>query len=174
MQAGTLNFKVIAEQVEDTAALDFINHVQAEAVKAALAGTPDETLPVLDFLALRFAPSGGNLLVQDDRLRVLCTPPEPGQFHVPGIDASMRSAAEALGPDAVGLLLTGMGRDGAAGLLAMRERGALTIGQDEASSAVYGMPAAAAALGAVDRQLPLDQIGPALCEVLVPAAPATR
>jgi two-component system chemotaxis response regulator CheB len=118
------------------------------------------------------APSGGNLLVQDDRLRVLCTPPEPGQFHVPGIDASMRSVAEALGPDAVGVLLTGMGRDGAAGLLAMHERGALTLGQDEATSAVYGMPAAAAALCAVDRQLPVHEIGPALCAALLPAVPS--
>ena len=112
------------------------------------------------------APSGGNLLIQDDRLRVLVTPPDPGQFHVPGIDATMHSVADALGPESVGVLLTGMGRDGAAGLLAMRSRGALTIGQDEATSAVYGMPAAAAALGAVDRQLPIEEIGPALHELL--------
>jgi two-component system chemotaxis response regulator CheB len=104
--------------------------------------------------------------VQDDRLRVLVTPPEPGQFHVPGIDATMQSVADALGPDAVGVLLTGMGRDGAAGLLAMRGRGAFTIGQDEATSAVYGMPAAAAAMDAIDRQLAIEDIGPALCEVL--------
>lgn len=114
------------------------------------------------------APSGGNVLVQDDRLRVLVTPPEPGQFHVPGIDATMRSVADALGPDAVGVLLTGMGRDGAEGLLAMRTRGAFTIGQDESSSVVYGMPAAAAALDAVDRQLHVDDIGPTLCDVLRP------
>jgi two-component system chemotaxis response regulator CheB len=112
------------------------------------------------------APSGGNLLVQDSRLRVLVTPPEPGQFHVPGIDATMNSVADALGPDAVGVLLTGMGRDGAAGLLAMRKRGSFTIGQDESTSAVYGMPAAAAALDAIDRQLAIDDIGPALCEIL--------
>jgi two-component system chemotaxis response regulator CheB len=112
------------------------------------------------------APSGGNLIVQDDRLRVLVTPPEPGQFHVPGIDATMRSVADALGSDAVGVILTGMGRDGAAGLLAMRGRGAFTIGQDESTSAVYGMPAAAAALDAIDRQLPIEAIGPALCDVL--------
>ncbi|MDT7540074.1 MAG: two-component system, chemotaxis family, protein-glutamate methylesterase/glutaminase [Actinomycetota bacterium] len=112
------------------------------------------------------APSGGNLLVQDNRLRVLVTPPEPGQFHVPGIDATMNSIADALGPDAVGVLLTGMGRDGAAGLLAMRKRGAYTIGQDESTSAVYGMPAAAAALDAIDRQLAIDDIGPALREIL--------
>lgn len=101
------------------------------------------------------APGGGNLLVQDDRLRTLRVPPDPGQFHVPGIDATFASVAAALGPAAVGVLLTGMGRDGAAGLLAMRERGALTLGQDEATSTVYGMPAAAWALWAVDRQLPL-------------------
>ena len=115
---------------------------------------------------ITIAPSGGNLLVQDDRLRVLCTPPEPGQFHVPGIDATFESIARALGPEALGVLLTGMGRDGAAGLLSMRERGALTIGQDEATCAVYGMPAAAYALGAVERQLPLPEIGPALLSAL--------
>jgi chemotaxis response regulator CheB len=115
---------------------------------------------------ITIAPSGGNMLVQDDRLRVLCTPPEPGQFHVPGIDATFESVARALGPDAVGVLLTGMGRDGAAGLLAMRERGALTLGQDEATCAVYGMPAAAFALNAVERQLPLPDIAPAVLTAL--------
>ncbi|MEX2292035.1 MAG: chemotaxis-specific protein-glutamate methyltransferase CheB [Mycobacteriales bacterium] len=108
------------------------------------------------------APSGGNLLVQDDRLRVLCTPPAPGQFHVPGIDVTFESVARSLGPEAVGVLLTGMGRDGAAGLLAMRRRGAFTLAQDEATCAVYGMPAAAVAQGAVERQLPLERIAPAL------------
>lgn len=108
------------------------------------------------------APSGGNLLVQDDRLRVLCVPPDAGQFHVPGIDATFTSVARALGPAAVGVLLTGMGRDGAAGLLAMREQGAVTLGQDEATSTVYGMPAAAAALGAVVHQLPLPGIAAAV------------
>ena len=108
------------------------------------------------------APSGGNLLVQDDRLRVLCVPPDEGQFHVPGIDATFRSVARALGPAAVGVLLTGMGRDGAAGLLEMRDRGAVTVGQDEATSSVYGMPAAAAAAGAVVHQLPLPQIAGAV------------
>lgn len=100
--------------------------------------------------------------MQDDRLRVLNLPPEPGQFHVPGIDQSFRSIAAVLGPDAVGVLLTGMGRDGASGLHCRRERGALTLGQDEATSVVYGMPAAAFSLGAVDHQLPVTGIAPAL------------
>jgi len=67
-----------------------------------------------------------------------------------------------LGDRAIGVLLTGMGRDGAAGLLELRRRGALTIGQDEATSVVCGMPAAAYALDAVERQLALDQIAPAV------------
>lgn len=112
------------------------------------------------------APSGFNLIVQDDRLRVACVPPEPNQFHVPGIDASMRSVADVLGPDAVGVLLTGMGRDGAAGLKAMRDRGATTLGQDEATCTVYGMPQAAFALDAVDRQVALDDVAPALLSLV--------
>lgn len=108
------------------------------------------------------APSGSNLLLSDDRLRVVCKAPESRQFHVPGIDATFASIAAVLGDRAIGVLLTGMGRDGAAGLLAMRRRGALTIGQDEATSAVYGMPAAACALDAVERQLALDRIAPAV------------
>ncbi len=155
----------------------------AEGFIPGLAHWLDEALPVpvligesgrrLEAGTITIAPGGGNLLVQDDRLRTLVTPPDAGQFHVPGIDATMRSVADALGPDAIGVLLTGMGRDGAAGLLAMRGRGALTIGQDEATSAVYGMPAAAMALDAVEQQLPVDQIGPALRAVLAaPGSPA--
>lgn len=105
------------------------------------------------------APSGLNLLVRD-HLRVVCEPAPDRQFHVPGVDASFESIAASIGSEAIGVLLTGMGRDGAAGLKAMRDRGAVTIGQDEATCAVYGMPAAAYAAGAVEHQLPLPEIGP--------------
>lgn len=107
------------------------------------------------------APSGLNLLVRD-HLRVVCEPAPERQFHVPGIDASFQSIAESVGAEAIGVVLTGMGRDGAIGLKAMRDRGAVTVGQDEATSAVYGMPAAAWAAGAVEHQLPLPEIGPLL------------
>lgn len=110
---------------------------------------------------ITIAPSGLNLLVRD-HLRVVCEPAPERQFHVPGIDASFFSIAESVGPEAVGVVLTGMGRDGAEGLRVMRERGASTIGQDEATSAVYGMPQAAFAAGAVERQLPLPEIGAAV------------
>jgi two-component system chemotaxis response regulator CheB len=79
--------------------------------------------------------------------------------HRPSIDALFRSVARAAGPKAMGVILTGMGRDGAEGLRAMRDAGADTIGQDEASSLVYGMPRVAFEIGAVALQLPLNQIG---------------
>jgi two-component system chemotaxis response regulator CheB len=66
--------------------------------------------------------------------------------------------AKSVKAGAIGVILTGMGNDGARGLLAMRNIGAQTIGQDEASSLIYGMPRAAFELGAVERQLPLDRI----------------
>jgi len=114
------------------------------------------------------APSGANLIVHDT-LRVTTAEPPKTQYHVPGIDETLSSIAAAVGPYAVGVLLTGMGRDGALGLKRMRERGALTIAQDEATCAVYGMPAAAVAIGAVEVQLPIGEVGPALRQVATPA-----
>jgi two-component system chemotaxis response regulator CheB len=79
--------------------------------------------------------------------------------HRPSIDVLFNSVAHATGDRSLGVILTGMGRDGADGLLAMRRAGAETIGQDEASSLVYGMPKAAFEIGSVARQLPLNRIG---------------
>ena len=70
--------------------------------------------------------------------------------------------AREFGPSAAGILLTGMGRDGASGLLEMRKAGAITIAQDQATSVVYGMPQQAAALNAAVRVLPLGEIGAAM------------
>ena len=80
--------------------------------------------------------------------------------HRPSVDVLFDSVARAVGAAALGVILTGMGRDGARGLLALREAGARTLGQDEATSVVYGMPKAAFELGAVERQLPLEKIAP--------------
>jgi two-component system, chemotaxis family, protein-glutamate methylesterase/glutaminase len=79
--------------------------------------------------------------------------------HRPSVDRLFSSIAESIGPKAVGVILTGMGRDGAAGLKAMREAGATTIGQNEATAIVYGMPRVAFEIGAVAKQLPLAKIG---------------
>lgn len=78
--------------------------------------------------------------------------------HRPSVDVLFNSVASTCGANAVGVILTGMGRDGAKGLLAMREAGARTLGQDEASCVVYGMPRVAFEIGAVDRQASLNEL----------------
>lgn len=78
--------------------------------------------------------------------------------HCPSVDVLFESVAKAAGPDAVGIILTGMGGDGAKGLLAMRKAGARTIGQDESTCVVYGMPKVAYDLGAVEHQDKLTDI----------------
>ena len=83
--------------------------------------------------------------------------------HKPSVDFLFDSAADAAGANAIGVIMTGMGADGAKGLLKMREKGAYTIGQDQASCVVYGMPMVAYNAGAVVRQLPLDRIAQEIC-----------
>lgn len=78
--------------------------------------------------------------------------------HVPSVDVLFESVASAAGHNAIGVILTGMGKDGAVGLMAMRDAGALTACQDQATSLIYGMPAAAVAAGAVRDELPLPAI----------------
>lgn len=90
--------------------------------------------------------------------QVVCQGGEKVNGHRPSVDVLMFSVAEHVASNAYGLILTGMGNDGAAGLKAMKEAGAATLGQDEESSIVYGMPKVAFDVGAVDRQYPLDKI----------------
>jgi two-component system chemotaxis response regulator CheB len=78
--------------------------------------------------------------------------------HRPSVDVLFRSAARYAGANAVGIIMTGMGDDGARGLLEMQQVGAATVAQDEATSVVFGMPKEAIALGAADRVLPLDML----------------
>jgi len=106
------------------------------------------------------APPDHHLIVQEGRLRLI----EGPERHScrPSVDVLFESIALDYGARAGACLLTGMGRDGAAGLLEIRRRGGVTIAQDEASSVVYGMPGAAAGLGAASSILALTDIGPAL------------
>ncbi|MEL6109090.1 MAG: chemotaxis response regulator protein-glutamate methylesterase [Planctomycetota bacterium] len=83
--------------------------------------------------------------------------PPVNQFR-PSVDVLMKSCAKYIGSNAVGVILTGMGHDGAQGLLAMKKAGAVTLAQDEQSCVVYGMPKEAIRVGAVDHVLPLDKI----------------
>ena len=82
--------------------------------------------------------------------------------HCPSVDVLFESVARSCGSRSVGLILTGMGRDGASGLLSMRKAGARTFGQNESSCIVYGMPKAAFDIGAVEKQLPLDRLAAAI------------
>lgn len=86
--------------------------------------------------------------------------------HRPSVDVLFNSVAKIAGANAIGVILTGMGGDGARGLLAMRNAGAKTLGQDEASCIVYGMPKVAFDLGAVERQLPLQLIAKGILDSL--------
>ncbi len=86
--------------------------------------------------------------------------------HCPSVDVLFESIAKCCAQQAIGVILTGMGYDGAKGLLNMRRKGALTIGQDEETSVVYGMPKVAYEVGAVQKQYPLHQISTAICNLL--------
>jgi two-component system chemotaxis response regulator CheB len=93
----------------------------------------------------------------------------PVNRHRPSVDVLFQSAAETLGPNAVGVILTGMGRDGAEGLAAMRKAGAYTLAQDEATSVVWGMPKAAVEMGAAAEVCPLPQIAARILDHLAGA-----
>jgi two-component system chemotaxis response regulator CheB len=98
--------------------------------------------------------------VERDGARYICRVKEgpPVNRHCPSVDVLFRSVAQNVGPNAVGVILTGMGDDGARGLKEMREAGSPTIAQDEFTSVVWGMPGAAVRIGAAMEVLPLDQI----------------
>lgn len=93
-----------------------------------------------------------------DTLRCAVAAGDTVSGHCPSVDVLFNSVARTCGKNSVGVILTGMGRDGANGLLALRRTGARTIGQDEATSLVYGMPKAAFECGAVEAQAPLHDI----------------
>jgi two-component system chemotaxis response regulator CheB len=82
----------------------------------------------------------------------------PVNRHRPSVDVLFRSAASCAGANALGVILTGMGKDGAAGMLEMKQAGAWNVAQDEATSVVFGMPKEAIAAGGVDEVLPLHEI----------------
>ncbi|MGH2898995.1 MAG: chemotaxis-specific protein-glutamate methyltransferase CheB, partial [Solirubrobacteraceae bacterium] len=106
------------------------------------------------------APAGNHLVVERGLARLTLSPPR--HYCRPSVDSLFESVAIEYQARCAAGLLTGMGRDGAAGLLAIREAGGFTVAQDEATSIVYGMPREAVVCGAAERVLPLPDIGPAL------------
>lgn len=93
-----------------------------------------------------------------DRYKIECFQGDKVNGHCPSVDVLFESVAKECGRNAIGVILTGMGYDGAKGLLSMRKKGARTIGQDEKSCVVYGMPKVAYNIGAVEKQASLDSI----------------
>ncbi|MBB3879041.1 protein-glutamate methylesterase/protein-glutamine glutaminase [Sphingomonas pseudosanguinis] len=100
----------------------------------------------------------------EGQYRARLIPDDPMSGHRPSVDRLFHSVAKNVGDKAVGAILTGMGRDGADGLLAMRRKGSFTVGQDQESCVVYGMPGVAQEVGAVTKQLTLTRVAPAIIE----------
>jgi two-component system chemotaxis response regulator CheB len=131
-----------------------LNSISAINISEAADGT--RVLPGHAYIApggrhLRLARSGGNFIC-----RVGGTERVSG--HCPSVDVLFASVAEVAAQNAIGVILTGMGKDGAMGLMAMRKAGARTLGQTEASCVVYGMPRIAFEVGAVEAQIAIDSI----------------
>jgi two-component system chemotaxis response regulator CheB len=112
-------------------------------------------------------PSGKQMSLRrrGSELEVRLVDDDGSSLHVPSVDVMMEEVSEQYGAAALGVILTGMGQDGVRGLRKLKERGGYVVGQNEATCVVYGMPRAAAKEGLVDRELPLDDISPALVEL---------
>ncbi|MFW6313486.1 MAG: chemotaxis-specific protein-glutamate methyltransferase CheB, partial [Spirochaetota bacterium] len=133
---------------------DKLNQISAVEVAEAVDGERVLTGRVL------VAPGGMHTTLerQGGRYVVRCLEGEAVNGHCPSVDVMMHSVARSVGANAVGVVLTGMGADGADGLLAMRKAGARTFAQDEASSVVFGMPKQAHAIGGAERLIPIDDV----------------
>ena len=134
---------------------DRLNRLCAPKVKEAEDGDR------LEIGRIYLAPGGDHHMEISNAMapRCILTDGGPVNGHRPSVDVLFNSVASLAGAKAVGIILTGMGRDGAAGLLKMRQAGAITIGQNEKTCVVFGMPRVAHEIGAVERLLPLNMIG---------------
>lgn len=114
------------------------------------------------------APGDQHMIIRKigSKYKVECFKGDKVNGHCPSVDVLFESVAKECGRNSIGIILTGMGYDGAKGLLSMRKNGAVTIGQDENSSVVYGMPKVAFNIGAVEKQVPLRDIPQLIYSIL--------
>jgi len=110
------------------------------------------------------APTGENMVLDGNTIRFQA--PDKGQLYIPSADTLFDSVARSFGKRAIGVLLTGMGADGASGLKHLHDLGASTVVQNEATCTVFGMPKAAIDLGAADKVLPIEDIAAHVVELL--------
>ncbi|MBI4855592.1 MAG: chemotaxis response regulator protein-glutamate methylesterase [Acetobacterium woodii] len=137
--------KLYAERLNNTCELEVKEAEDGDVLK------PGRVLIAPGNYQMRLAKRGTGYIVK-------CTQEEKVSGHCPSVDVLFDSVADVAGKKSIGVILTGMGRDGANGLLKMKKTGAYTIGQDEKTSIVYGMPMVAFNIGGVEKQLPLDRI----------------
>ncbi|GAC1579605.1 MAG: chemotaxis response regulator protein-glutamate methylesterase [Candidatus Elarobacter sp.] len=142
----------LAERLDATSKIDVVEGVEGMVLAAGTA---------------IIAPAGKQLRLRRTLGSVVVSLADEMQkaLHVPSVDAMAASVGETYGSGSLGVILTGMGHDGVQGLHVIKERGGYVLGQDEATSVVYGMPRAAAAAGLVDRVVPLDAVSRVLCEL---------
>lgn len=147
-----------------------LNKISAMRVKEAENG--DQLRPGWAFLA----PGGMQTQVvrSGGFYHLNCQPGPPVCGHCPSVEFLMHSAAHCIGGNAIGVILTGMGHDGADGLLAMRNAGARTLAQDEATSTVWGMPKVAWERGGAERLVPLNDIAAAILGLIKHMQPASQ
>jgi two-component system chemotaxis response regulator CheB len=132
-----------------------LNHLCAVSVREASHGE------VVQMGTVYIAPAGYQMTVNrpTNSRTLICLSSKPGnQIHIPSADVMMQSVASAFQSQAMGVIMTGMGSDGAQGMTAIHREGGFTVGQDEQSCAVYGMPRVCAEMGILDRVVPLLQI----------------
>jgi two-component system chemotaxis response regulator CheB len=152
---------VIVQHMPEMFTRSFANHLnESSALHVKEAEPGDEVLPGRALIA----PGNHHLTVRRSGVRVYVDVAQgpPVSRHRPSVDVLFRSVATAVGSDAIGVILTGMGADGADGLLDMHIAGAHTIAQDESTCAVFGMPNEAIRRGGVREILPLGRIAEAL------------
>ncbi len=142
---------------------DRLNNTTKFSVKEAQTGDFVEAGKVL------VAPGDSHIRIKKlgTRFRVECFKGEKINGHCPSVDILFESIAKEAGNQAIGIILTGMGYDGAKGILSMRRKGARTIGQDDKSSVVYGMPKVAFDIGGVEKQAPLNDIPQLIYSMLI-------
>jgi two-component system chemotaxis response regulator CheB len=140
-----------------TALTEWLDTVSSLRVVTASDG---QLLPEVGRSQVILAPPDRHLVLRNRRLWTTADPER--HFCRPSVDVLFESLARELGDAAIACLLTGMGRDGAEGLLAIRQAGGMTLAQDQQTSVVFGMPREAIQLNAACSVLPLEEIGPSL------------
>ena len=131
-----------------------------------------ETGDYIDTGKVFIAPGDRHMRIRKigSRYKIECFEADKVNSHCPSVDVLFESVAKQAGSDAIGIILTGMGYDGAKGLLSMRRKGARTIGQDEKSCVVYGMPKVAFDIGAVEKQTSLSNMPQVIYDMLTEKA----